>query len=91
MISMDCRGRVYDNIFVERLWRSVKYEEVYTKEYATVKEAVSGLGAYFGFYNEERPHQALKYKTPYQLYAERRTHPAQPDNIHSAPRCTLSP
>lgn len=91
MISMDGRGRVYDNIFVERLWRSVKYEEVYLREYATVKDAVSGLGAYFKFYNEERPHQALKYKTPHQLYTARRTHPEQPDNIHPVPRSTLSP
>jgi len=91
MISMDGRGRVYDNIFVERLWRSVKYEEVYLREYATVKEAILCLGAYFKFYNEERPHQALKYKTPYQLYTERRTHSEQPDNIHPVPRSTLSP
>ena len=68
MISMDGRGRVYDNIFVERLWRSVKYEEVYLREYATVKDAVLGLGDYFRFYNDERPHQALRYKTQHQLY-----------------------
>ncbi len=91
VISMDGRGRVYDNIFVERLWRSVKYEEVYLREYATVKDAVSGLGAYFRFYNEERPHQALKYKTPHQLYTVRRTHPETRDNIHPVPRSTLSP
>jgi putative transposase len=58
-ISMDGRGRVYDNIFVERLWRTVKYEEVYLKDYGDPQEARAGLGAYFGFYNEERPHQAL--------------------------------
>jgi len=91
MISMDGRGRVYDNIFVERLWRSVKYEEVYLREYATVKDAVSGLGAYFKFYNEERPHQALKYKTPHQLYTATRTQPVPPDYIHPVPRSTLSP
>jgi putative transposase len=73
MISMDGRGRVYDNIFVERLWRSVKYEEVYLREYETVREAVSSLRAYFGFYNQERLHQALGYKTPYQVYTRTRT------------------
>jgi len=59
-ISMDGRGRVFDNIFVERLWRTVKYEEVYLKDYATVPEARASLARYFGFYNQERPHQDLK-------------------------------
>ena len=63
-ISMDGRGRVFDNIFTERLWRSVKYEEVYLKDYAAVDEARQGLGGYFGFYNTSRPHQALGYRTP---------------------------
>ena len=67
-ISMDGRGRFYDNIFVERLWRSVKYEEVYLKDYADVWEAERELAAYFRFYNEERPHQALEYRTPGQVY-----------------------
>jgi len=58
-INMDGRRRVYDNIFVERLWRTVKYEEVYLKNYADPREARTGLGAYFRFYNEERAHQAL--------------------------------
>ena len=66
-------GRAFDNIFVERLWRSVKYEEVYLKDYATVKEAIGSLGAYFRFYNERRPHQALGYQTPYHLYTGTRT------------------
>ncbi len=70
-ISMDGKGRVFDNIFVERLWRSVKYEEVYMKEYETVREAVQGIGAYFKFYNEQRPHQSLQYKTPQQVYFNR--------------------
>ena len=91
MISMDGRGRVYDNIFVERLWRSVKYEEVYLKEYETVREAVSNLRAYFGFYNQERPHQALGYKTPYQFYTRTRTPGGEPDPIHPLPRCTFPP
>lgn len=67
-ISMDGRGRVYDNIFVERLWRSVKYEEVYLHDYQTVAEAVSGLGRYFTFYNHERPHQAFDGLTPAEMY-----------------------
>jgi putative transposase len=67
-ISWDGRGRALDNIFVERLWRSVKYEEVYLKDYPTVPEAVSNLGAYFTFYNQERLHQALDYQTPRQVY-----------------------
>jgi putative transposase len=67
-ISMDGRGRAHDNIFIERLWRSVKYEEVYLNEYETVKDAVSGIGKYFNFYNNQRPHQALIYKTPCEVY-----------------------
>jgi putative transposase len=67
-ISWDGRGRALDNVFVERLWRSVKYEEVYLHDYDTVREAVSGLGRYFRFYNQERPHQALAYRTPAQVY-----------------------
>ncbi len=67
-ISMDGRGRCFDNIFVERLWRTVKYEEVYLKGYETVLDARTGLGRYFPFYNEERLHQALDYKTPQDVY-----------------------
>jgi len=67
-ISMDGRGRALDNIFVERLWRSVKYEEVYLHDYGTVPVAVKGLGHYFGFYNAERQHQSLDYKTPQEVY-----------------------
>ena len=70
-ISMDGRGRVYDNIFTERLWRTVKYEEVYLKEYADPPQARVGLEAYFGFYNQERPHQALDYRTPAEVYEGR--------------------
>ena len=58
-LSMDGRGRALDNVFVERLWRSVKYEEVYLRDYGTVREAVAGLGEYFAFYNGERPHDSL--------------------------------
>ena len=63
-ISMDGRGRVFDNIFVERLWRSVKYEEVYPHDYDTVSDAQTGLGRYFPFYNDERFHASLAYQTP---------------------------
>jgi putative transposase len=67
-ISMDGRGRCRDNIFTERLWRTVKYEEVYLTEYANPREAHHGLGRYFPFYNNERPHQALGYLTPAAVY-----------------------
>jgi putative transposase len=62
-ISMDGRGRALDNIFVERLWRNVKYEDVYLKGYANMAELVVGLAQYFAFYNAQRPHQALSYQT----------------------------
>ncbi len=67
-ISMDGRGRALDNIFVERLWRSVKYEDVYLKNYASMPELLVGLAEYFIFYNAGRFHQALGYKTPDQVY-----------------------
>jgi putative transposase len=67
-VSMDGRGRCLDNVFVERLWRSVKYEDVYLRGYETVPELEGGLGRYFPFYNEERPHQSLDYRTPRQVY-----------------------
>ncbi len=63
-ISMDGRGRAFDNIFVERLWRSVKHEDVYLQGYATMGELLVGLSKYFAFYNAERPHQALQNLTP---------------------------
>ena len=73
-ISMDGKGRYADNIFVERLWRTVKYEEVYLKAYANSTEARRELGAYFRFYNEQRPHQALGYRTPAEVFfGERET------------------
>jgi putative transposase len=67
-ISMDGRGRALDNIFVERLWRTVKYENVYLMEYATVLDLIAGLTAYFQFYNCERLHQSLGYRTPASVY-----------------------
>ena len=68
VISMDGRGRAFDNIFVERLWRSVKHEDVYLKGYATMGELTVGLAEYFAFYNDERPHQSLGQKTPDVVY-----------------------
>ncbi len=67
-VSMDGRGRALDNVFVERLWRSLKYEDVYMKDYRSVAELVSGLTSWFRFYNHERPHRSLKYRTPAEIY-----------------------
>ena len=67
-ISMDGKGRAFDNIFIERLWRSVKYEEVYLKEYNSIKEAKLNLDSYFKFYNFERHHQGLGNKKPAEIY-----------------------
>ena len=67
-ISMDGKGRWVDNVFVERLWRSLKYEEVYLKAYETVAEARLGIGNYFRFYNRDRRHQSLDRQTPDQVY-----------------------
>ena len=69
-VSMDGKGRCTDNVFVERLWRSIKYEEVYLKAYQNGSEARKGIGAYLAFYNQERPHQALGYRTPGQVFQE---------------------
>lgn len=65
-----CRGRVFDNIMIERLWRSLKYEEVYPKDYELVEGCEAGLAAYFRLYNEERPHQSLGYRTPLESLTE---------------------
>ncbi len=69
-ISMDGRGRVFDNIFTERLWRSAKYKEVYIKGYQVYRDAKEGLDNYFSFYNDLRYHQSLEYKTPYEVHYE---------------------
>jgi putative transposase len=69
-VSMDGRGRCHDNIFIERLWRTVKYEEVYLKEYQTVEEAQIHLKKYFDFYNHKRPHQSLNYQTPAEVFCK---------------------
>ena len=71
-ISWDGRGRALDNVFVERLWRSVKQEEVYLNEYRNVPEAYERLSAYFEFYNERRLHQSLGYRTPIEIYLGRK-------------------
>jgi len=68
-ISMDGRGRCFDNIFVERLWRSVKYEEIYLREYETVAALERGLEAYFLFYNHQRPHQSLENLVPAEVFS----------------------
>lgn len=70
-ISMDGRGRAIDNVFIERLWRSVKYEEVYLRDYTDGWHAEASLGAYFRLYNEERIHQSLDYRTPAEVYRDR--------------------
>lgn len=67
-ISMDGRGRASDNVFIERLWRSVKYEEVYLNSYESVRELEGRLDRYFRFYNDERPHQSLQYQKPLEVY-----------------------
>jgi len=79
-ISMDGRGRALDNVFVERLWRSVKYEEVYLKDYADGWEAEQSLAGYFEFYCQRRIHQALGYRTPAEVYGGRTTRKARRSN-----------
>jgi len=83
-ISMDGRGRVFDNIFVERLWRSVKYEEIYLHDYETVSDARNGIARYFFFYNMQRLHESLGYKTPYEIYVKERLNinPVQALTLH---------
>ena len=72
-VSMDGKGRALDNIFVERLWRTVKYEEVYLKDYTSPREARQGIGQYLAFYNQERPHQSLGYRTPSEVHFQTET------------------
>ena len=69
-ISMDGRGRALDNVFIERLWRTVKYENIYLKDYETVADLISGLAEFFRFYSQERPHQSLNGQTPWSVYQE---------------------
>jgi putative transposase len=70
-VSMDGAGRRLDNVFVERLWRSLKYEDIYLRGYETVGQLRAGLSAYFAFYNQQRRHQSLGYRTPAEVYAKR--------------------
>lgn len=86
-VSMDGRGRALDNAFIERLWRTVKYEEIYLKDYAAVDELKEGLTRYFLFYNHERPHQSLDYQTPFGVYdSGRRRHRVREERTRSE-RC----
>jgi len=81
-ISMDGKGRALDNIFTERLWRTVKYEEVYRYDYANPREARQGLTRYLDFYNHRRPHQALGYQTPAEVYVAPAATPHATDDSH---------
>jgi putative transposase len=67
-VSMDGRGRALDNIFIERFWRSLKYEDIYLRDYATVPDWEAGLQRYFAYYNHERPHQSLNYLVPGEVH-----------------------
>ncbi len=90
LISMDGKGRAYDNIFIERLWRSVKYECIYLNDYQNIPEARDGLVNYFDFYNKERFHQALDYKTPEQIYfGEHKTTTKASESCYSPNVCVL--
>jgi putative transposase len=84
-ISMDGKGSYSDNLFIERLWRSVKYEEVYLKGYQDGRDARIGLGEYFRFYNGERPHQALGYRTPAEAYYAGEVVATEKDMVESLP------
>ena len=84
-VSMDGRGRCMDNVFVERLWRSIKYEEVYLKAYQNGTEARKGIGAYLAFYNQERPHQALGYRSPGQVF-----HASEPTKVFTGTSTSLT-
>jgi putative transposase len=80
-ISMDGRGRVFDNIFIERLWRTVKYQNIYVQDYETLTDVREGLKIYFEFYNMERLHQSLKYQTPWEVYSGIPFSPPQPSHL----------
>jgi putative transposase len=67
-MSMDSKGRAFDNIFIERLWRSLKYENIYLKDYQNLPELNEGIKNYFNFYNNKRSHQSLGYRTPVEIY-----------------------
>lgn len=85
-ISMDGKGRYLDNIFIERLWRSLKYEEVFLKAYASPAEARGGIGAWLAFYNDERPHQTHEYRTPREVFTGAVAH-GHVDNTSALTTC----
>ena len=85
---MDGKGSYNDNLFIERLWRTVKYEEVYLRAYQDGKEAKNGISAYFRFYNTERPHQALGYRTPAEVFTSSLMAVTQGGMIESLPSDT---
>ena len=85
------RGRCYDNILIERLWRSVKYEEIYLREYTTLPEARKRLDAYFAFYNHHRPHQKLQYRSPAAVYYELDGESSTEPRINTTSDCPLGP
>lgn len=90
-VSMDGRGRVFDNIFIERLWRSVNYEQVYLHSYENVREAQDRLASYFHLYNTERLHESLGYRTPHEVYFGEGTNSnGQAELIHLKKACFLS-
>lgn len=99
-ISMDGRGRALDNIYVERLWRNVKYEDIYLQGYETMTELVLGLTRYFAYYNQQRPHQSLAYKTPKEVYQiglhggayipDKFSHTETGDNPKTAQSCLIA-
>ena len=90
-ISMDGRGRALDNVFIERLWRSLKYEDIYLKDYETVADLYSGLERYFDFYDHRRIHQALDYQTPHEVYsASLTTTDGRQTRRSKSPRPTLA-
>jgi putative transposase len=94
-VSMDGKGRYTDNLFIERLWRTVKYEEVYLKAYQNGRDARAGIGEYFRFYNAERPHQALGYRTPAEVFASipmQATHGGMVESLRTAdPNLNMTP
>ena len=90
-ISMDGRGRCFDNIFTERLWRTIKYEDVYIKDYQTFDEAKTGIGAYLQWYNHERRHSALEYRTPAEVYEGAKARPIIIQSKSMAPNLSTYP
>jgi len=90
-VSMDGKGRCIDNIYIERLWRSVKYEEVYLKSYSSVREARESIAQYLEFYNHQRPHQSLNYRTPAEVYFESRPKTRPDGYVDNSSELTTSP